>query len=293
MSPFWILHRTIMAVIRHLPLPLGRFGFRAYHKLMRTWRPTYIGRSFFGARFVCSLQDLIQRTIFYFGVWEPDVSHVIEQRLAPGDVFVDIGANIGYDTLLASHRVGRTGRVVSIEASGRTFGLLQRNLSLNDAANVRAVHVAIADRPGKLELYETDSGNIGAATTLSSRGGRLLESVEALPLLSVLSPAELARIRLIKMDVEGAELAILRQILAELPRFPPGMDIVVEASPHDDPAWNAVFAEMQSHGFTAYEIANRYETDWYLRWRCPTPLVPVDILPSRLQDLLFTRQPLR
>jgi hypothetical protein len=66
---------------------------------------------------ICDLDDVIQRYIFYFGVWEPMISHVTEQMLHKGDVYVDVGANIGYCSLLASNCVGGSGRVVSIEAS--------------------------------------------------------------------------------------------------------------------------------------------------------------------------------
>jgi len=290
LSPWHTAHRVAMWGIRLLPLPLGRLGFRAYHKLLRTRRWSYLGRSYFGATFDCDLHDLIQRMIFYFGVWEPDISRVIEDTLRPGDVFVDAGANIGYDALLAAGRVGAHGRVVAIEASTRTFALLQRNLALNAADNVRAVKAAVADRAGTLELYEQDAGNIGAATTLASRGGTRLETVDALPLTSILTTDEIARLRLLKMDIEGAEPAILRAIIADVSRFSPDMEIIVEASPQDDASWQQVFEEMKANGFAAYEIANSYEIGWYLGWRRPAPLRKIDTMTRGQQDLLFSRR---
>jgi FkbM family methyltransferase len=289
---FQPLHQTIIGLIRRLPLPAARLAFRSYNKALRTLRPEHLATTYFGARIHCNPLDLIQRMILHFGVWEPDVSRVIEQNLAPGDVFVDVGANIGYDTLLASCRVGPTGKVVSIEASPRTFALLQRNLVTNRASsNVRAVHAAVSDHPGTLELYEVNAGNIGAATTLASRGGTLVASVEALPLEQILTPDERSRVRLIKMDVEGAEPPILRHVLEHLPSYPATMDIVVEATPDDDPdAWRDVFGRMRAAGFTAWAIENGYELDWYLRWRRPSALQRVDIMPTRQQDLLFTRR---
>jgi len=289
-SPWHTVHRVVMWGIRLMPLPLGRLGFRAYHKLLRTRRWSYPGTSYFGATFDCDLHDLIQRMIFYFGVWEPDISRVIEDTLQPGDVFVDVGANIGYDALLGASRVGAKGRVVAIEASTRTFALLERNLALNAADNVRAVKAAVADRAGTLELYEQDAGNIGAATTLASRGGTRLETVEALPLTSILTPDEVARLRLLKMDIEGAEPAILRAIIADASRFSRDMEIIVEASPQDDPSWQQVFEEMKANGFAAYEIANSYEIDWYLAWRRPAPLRKIDAMTRGQQDLLFSRR---
>ena len=287
-----LLHKTVMGTLRRLPLPAARLGFRAYNKALRTLGPEHLATTYFGARLHCNPQDLIQRMILYFGVWEPDVSRVIEQNLSAGDVFVDIGANIGYDTLLASSRVGATGKVVSIEASPRTFALLQRNLAANpSSSNVRAVNAAVSDKPGTLDLYEINEGNIGAATTLASRGGTLMASVEALPLAEILKPDELARLRLIKMDVEGAEPPILRHLLEQLSRYPATMDIVVEASPEDDfEAWRDVFDRMSAAGFAAWAIENDYELDWYLRWRRPATLQGVETMPTRQQDLLFTRR---
>lgn len=287
-----LLHRAIVGTIKRLPLGAARFAFRGYNKLLRVLGPEHVATTFFGARLHCNPNDLIQRMILHFGVWEPDVSRVIEQNLKSGDVFVDIGANIGYDTLLASARVGRAGQVVAIEASPRTFELLQRNLALNAASvNVRAVNAAVSDKPGTLALYEVNKGNIGAATTLASRGGTLTASVEALPLDQILTADEIQRLRLIKMDVEGAEPPILRHILNRLSIYPPTMDIVVEASPHDDfPAWRDVFDQLRAAGFSAWAIDNTYELDWYLRWRHPAALQRVETMPAHQQDLLFTRR---
>lgn len=288
---FQPLHKTIIGTIRRLPLPVARLAFRAYDKMLRMQGVEHLGTTRFGARIHCDPVDLIQRIILHFGVWEPDVSKVITDRLAPGDVFVDIGANIGYDALLASSRVGVRGIVVAIEASPRTFTLLKRNLAVNAfASNVRAVNLAVSDRPGTLDLYEINSQNIGAATTLASRGGLHMASVESQPLEQILTGEEIARVRLIKMDVEGAEPPILSQLLERLADYPATMEIVVEATPEDDRAsWQDVFERMQAAGFSAWAIDNGYELEWYLRWRRPGALKRVETVPVRQQDLLFRR----
>ena len=284
--------RTIVDAVKRLPLPVARLGLLVYNRALKTWAPEQFASTYFGARMRCDPTDLIQRMILHFGVWEPDVSRVIERNLDAGDVFVDVGANIGYDSLLAATRVGSTGRVVAIEASPRTFDLLQQNLARNAfATNVRAVNVAVSERPGTLDLYEFGAQNIGAATTLASRGGSLFASAEALPLQDILMPEELRRLRLIKMDVEGAEPPILRNILSRLADYPLTMDILVEANPEDDmDTWRDVFSQLQASGFSAWAIENEYELDWYLRWQRPTPLRRLDAAPDHQQDLLLTRR---
>lgn len=288
---FRILHVPIVWLIKRLPLSSGVFAFRAYNKLLKMASPVYRARTYFNAHLLCDPRDLIQRMILHFGVWEPDVSRAIELNLLPGDTFVDVGANVGYDTLLAARIVGTTGRVVAIEASPTTFALLTRNLALNDTANVRPVNAAVSDRRGKLDLHEPYQGNIGAATTLASRGGRLVATVDALPLEEILTAQDIARIRLLKIDVEGAEPAILRGVLDRMSLYPATMDILVEASPQDDlAAWTEVFERLRAAGFSAYEIENSYEIEWYLKWRKPAPMRKTDVVPREQQDILFTRR---
>ena len=75
--------------------------------------------------------DLIQRYVYYFGVWEPTISQWFKGYVRPGDIVVDVGANIGWYTLLAAQRVGPEGQVVAIEASPTIAEHLRANLALN------------------------------------------------------------------------------------------------------------------------------------------------------------------
>lgn len=284
------LHATIVDLLKAMPVAMGVPAFRVYDKALKVARRDYRAETYFKAALYCDPHDFIQRMILHFGVWEPEVSRVIEHTLRPGDVFVDVGANIGYDTLLASRCVGSGGRVVAIEASPGTYALLMRNLGLNDSANVRAVNVAVSDRRATLDLYEMSKHNIGAATTLPARGGRRSASVEALPLGEILSDEEIGRLRLIKLDIEGAEPPVLQNLLDGLARYPADLNVIVEASPRDDhEAWQGVFDRLRQAGFVAYAIENSYDVGWYLAWRRHKALCRTDVLPDYQGDLLFTR----
>jgi hypothetical protein len=160
------------------------------------------------------------------------------------------------------------------------------------------VNIAVSDRPGKLNLYEFGPSNIGRATTVASlatqppyppTAGALTHSVEALPLLDILTPEERSRLRLIKLDVEGAEPPIIRNILSNLSDYPPTMDILVEASCDD--SWGELVNELRAAGFSGWVIDNYYKIDWYLRWQGPNPPQPLDVIPSGQQvDILLTRR---
>lgn len=125
-----------------------------------------------------------------------------------------IGANIGYHSLLASKLVGTEGSVIAIEASPSTFEILSIHIHENNAANVRSINKAASDSPGSLTLYRAVPGNIGTATTIKSRGHDGEEGfVERVPIDHILTFEERSRVRLIKMDIEGGELPVLRRFI--------------------------------------------------------------------------------
>jgi FkbM family methyltransferase len=287
-------HQKVVTTLRRmrLPGPIGGGLLDWYALALRKWAPEQDGTTYFGATVRCDPVDTIQRMILLFGVWEPGVSRLLEDNLRPGDVFVDIGANIGYDSLLAATRVGADGAVVAIEASPRISGLLTQNVDRNPelAARIRTVNVAVSDRPGTLNLYEFGPDNCGATTTLPSRSGTLSATVTSAPLGDILTAAERARVRLIKMDVEGAEPTIMTDILDHLGDYPEDMDIIIEASPEDDPVqFREVFERLRAAGFTAWTVDNRYSHGWYLRWR-ETPPQRLDKPLRKRSDLLLTRR---
>ena len=59
------------------------------------------GETFFGAKIQCDIRDFIQRRIYFFRIYEPNLTHYITANVQPGELFVDLGANIGYFSLLA------------------------------------------------------------------------------------------------------------------------------------------------------------------------------------------------
>lgn len=127
--------------------------------------------------------------------------HSVDQpALATGDTFVDLGANIGYFTLLASRLVGGHGRVVAIEASPSIFSQLQSNLTLNRVRNVRAVNVAIADHERTVKLYRGPTWNVGQTTVLETADYDVEGEVAAASLSVVLHPEELRSARLMGQD---------------------------------------------------------------------------------------------
>lgn len=255
-----------------------------------------VTESAIGARFAVDTQDLIQRYLYLFGVWEPRMTQWLRRRLAPGDTFVDVGANIGYFSVLASQLVGPEGRVVAIEASQDFQDRLAQNAHLNDCTNIRAVHTAVSDKQQTLTFILASSNNMGANSIVPYDGpAESTFDIEAFPLPDVLEEDEIARARVVKVDVEGAEGSVVRGMAPLLDKLRPDAEVTVEVTPErmaqlgDDVV--ELLDTMREAGFNVYRLANEYAPTSY-----PTALRGPAAVPVRWRgpitgesDLIFSR----
>jgi len=277
------------AWIRYSPFALGKtWLWRRFHWRHRSFR----SRMRFGAVVTGSTQDLIQRHLYYFGTWEPQISHWVSATLRPGDGFIDIGANIGYYSLLASSIVGPDGAVVAVEASPAIHAVLAKHVELNRRLNVRTVQRAASDSRGVIKLYPGKPDNIGKTTTVA-QDGEFVE-VNAVPLCEMLVENEIVRARIIKIDVEGAELQVLRGLVPLFARMRPDLEVVMEVSPSLMPgsseSGEEIFSIMRAHGFAAFAFDNDYRVESYLQKGTHTRLRPMSGFQDGQQmDVLFSK----
>lgn len=144
--------------------------------------------------------------------WEPHVRQVMKALLRPGDVFVDVGANIGLHTLYAASLVGEQGKVIAFEPVKRIFGILADNISINGYINrVRLVNKGVSDEDGQLiiHLYEGQAGG----SSLGSYGAAMpnrAESSEMVDITTLDREIDEEFVRLVKADVEGFEYKVLK-----------------------------------------------------------------------------------
>lgn len=162
-----------------------------------------------GLRLSLDLADWIQQHIYFLGSYEERGLRFLESYLRPGDVFLDVGANIGLYSLVAAQRVGPLGRVCAFEPVPATAARLRQQLALNDLANITVEELAVGNAPGPVALYLPPAGNSGMASLYAYTNElRPPISVAATTLDAYTSgwPA----VRLIKMDIEGAEWLALQ-----------------------------------------------------------------------------------
>ncbi|MFD5324807.1 FkbM family methyltransferase [Streptomyces sp. NPDC127092] len=284
--------------VRDAPVPAGKalLAGRFLNPHLREHPRRRVTETRFGSRVAVDTQDLIQRYLYLFGVWEPHMTGWLQRRLRPGDTYIDVGANIGYYSLLAASLVGAEGRVVAVEASPVFHRRLLRNVALNEYDSVRAVNGAVSDTEETLKFVLASSANMGANSIVPYEGpAESTFEIAARPLPDLLTDEEIARARVIKIDVEGAEGSVVRGMTPMLPKLRPDAEITVEVTPDRmaqvGDSVDELMQTMRDHGFHPYQLVNDYTPESYV-----TALGGATREPVRLTgkvtgetDLVFSR----
>jgi FkbM family methyltransferase len=165
-----------------------------------------------GFRMKFDLKDPEQRKIYFYGHYhERYETLLIERVLEEGEAFWDIGANVGYFVLAAAAALGNTGEVVAFEPFSVAYQNLLDNLALNHFTNIRPVKLAVSDTHGEVVLYaSSDIADTSANIFMAKEDQAGQEVIQTITLDEF--SQEMARLTptLIKMDIEGAELAVLK-----------------------------------------------------------------------------------
>jgi FkbM family methyltransferase len=164
-----------------------------------------------------------------FGKYEPSVVDILNRRLHEGMVVLDIGAHIGYHTLLAARLVGPTGRVWAFEPDPINRQFLARNIEANHFGDrVTVVPTAVGCASGSVTLHRADN-DTGASTIVGTGSGVTADDVQVdLTTLDTWAAQNgWPAVNLIKMDIEGAEPDALAG-MTELVRRNPALTLIVE-----------------------------------------------------------------
>jgi len=140
------------------------------------------------------------------GIYEPEMLATVKSLLPTGGVFVDVGANEGYFSVVAARTVGRAGKVIAIEPQSRLQSVLQRNFALNHCEQVHLVCAAISDRAGEATLHLTPGVNNSASSLLRpTRYPLFRQSVRTTTLSALFDESGVTHCDLLKIDIEGWE----------------------------------------------------------------------------------------
>jgi FkbM family methyltransferase len=222
---FGILQRVLA------PLPVRHFKklpgvAYVYTRIYRSLKPHgVVELECVGHRMVVNSHDEgIARQLLIKGIYEEEETHFFLEWLKPGMAVLDIGANFGYFTLLASKAVGPEGKVLAFEPEPGNFALLEKNVALNGYAQARPIPVALSNRKGTVRLF-TDSANLGnpslsASNVPPSAAHVDVPTIELDELLATEKDLP-GHFDFIKMDVQGAEALVIEGAMKLLERDRP------------------------------------------------------------------------
>jgi FkbM family methyltransferase len=144
-------------------------------------------------------------TLLSEGIYEPSMIKTLETLLEPGKVFLDIGANEGYFSVIAARLVGKGGRVIAVEPQSRLVPVVRKNAELNNS-DIEIHSGAISNKEGEAQLLLTPSMNSGATSFVQQTKYQLAsEQVGVTTLSQLLRTKGVGEITLMKMDIEGHE----------------------------------------------------------------------------------------
>ena len=202
-------------------------------------------------------KDSVLSRLIYDG-FEKHETNYLSTVLKAGDVFLDIGANIGLFSLLASRLVGEQGKIISFEPSTDVFLRLKENILSNNFTNIDCRNIGLSDKKGELTFYTSKNGHDAWNSFAPSQDDKLEKQikVEVSTLDYELLDANKALIKLVKIDVEGWEKFVLNGGKDFFVNFNP--TVMVEFT--EENTFNAgysvyeIYDIMQSWGYFWYRI---------------------------------------
>lgn len=242
------------------------------HKLVRLLYPHGSERTvrrgpITGARFVVSPG---MGATYAWGVDAMNQSFLAE-KIKPGSVVYDVGANRGQMALYFSRLVGPSGKVFSFEPAPDNFALLEKNLRLNaSAANVKSFKLALAadNRPREFTFHETDhtQGTFSDRVTLLESWDTLIKVKVQCETIDNLIEAGMPKPDLLKIDVEGTGGEVLQGAAKTLVDHHPAIYMEIHATSPEAPEW-VILQRLQSEfGYKAHDIGGFLQSNSFPIW---------------------------
>jgi FkbM family methyltransferase len=211
-------------------------------------------------------RDNILAYALYCKDFEDSERRFLRTFLRPGDIFVDIGANIGLFTLIAARCVGLDGKVYAFEPGSLTYRRLSDNISLNALQNVICQQIALSDAATRMDLtIALDGWDAFSSFARPMFGDSFVtESVQCVTWDSFAAQADLlGKVTMMKIDVEGWESRVLRGAAATLARDDAPMVQIEFTEPAARAAGSScarLYSDLEAFGFRMYRYDERTRT---------------------------------
>ncbi len=205
----------------------------------------------------------------WLGTYEPELQAALRKFLRPGSTVYDVGANIGYITLMMAHNVGPSGQVFAFEALPVNVERIQKNVALNKLANINVISAAVIDRVGPVSFFVHDSVGMGKAAGSIGRREEQYKaeiSVDGLSLDEFIYEQGHPQPDAVKMDIEGGEVLALPGMIRLLREAHPILFLELHGPESEKVAWDT----LTGCGYTLYAMQNGYpriESPEQLGWK--------------------------
>ena len=187
----------------------------------------------------------IQQQLFWYGYYEKEVGDLLKRSVKPGDVFLDLGANIGYFSLLVAN-ISPSAKVISFEPVAGLFQNLNDNIALNNIKNISTINVAVGEINEEKELFVSYPDNLGMSSFHQPENfSGKTERVRVVTIDDWFETSGLPGIDIIKLDIEGSELAALKGMNEVLQEQKPVL--IVEINPGTLSMFNLKPSDINDH----------------------------------------------
>jgi len=271
----WILNSPL--VRSPIIIKIGRLLYRSFKK-------KYVEIE--GRKMFCHGNDGLALSIFK--TYEPSQTQIVKNYVKKGDRVIDVGAHVGYYTLLLSQLVGNTGKVYAFEPDPKNFELLKKNIEVNSFKNIELIQKAVSNKTGIIKLYLGDQDR-ATNRIYDAQLNDTKKSIE-IKTISLDEYIKDKKIDFIKIDVEGSELGVIegmksifqnnKQIKIIIEFFP----FLIEKSGNKP---KEILKELENLNFEMFEILykksnEKIDIDNYLKKN--------DIIDKKCTNLLCIRK---
>ena len=195
----------------------------------------------------------LSRELFLYRIHEPLTTYVLQKELRQQMIVIDIGANIGYYTLIIAKAIGSEGEVLAVEPDPVSVNFLSKNISINGYQNVKIKQIAVGDHNGSATLYRFKHANWNSLIA-SSDSAEAVE-VPCLTLDSLIQSRK--KVDLVRMDIEGYECDVIENASWVLQELKPKLCIEIHTPIVGADRVQNMLAILENNGYTAKYLIPR------------------------------------
>jgi FkbM family methyltransferase len=221
-----LLRETARFFFHLYPLERGKYKIieDVYFKYLAPKEKTRkISRIFHNIIMDLDLTEYVQANLYLYGTYEKPTLKFISKLLKEGDTTIDVGANVGLMSLIFAKCIGNSGKVFSFEPEPNNNAALLNNIKLNSFSNISVSNSALSNKKGVLKFYLSNDNNSGTHSLYynSEKLSTDFIEVQALPFDEFIVGKNISDIKLIKIDVEGAEIDVIEGMKMTLQSLKP------------------------------------------------------------------------